>query len=183
MESVERVLDAPQRRDAVALECKEVALADALKPPAGRRMAAPLAPVGGRAAKAPHDGVALGHEVHGPHVDVWKRASECAEPVAHRAGHVACKQLVDELVPAAVDDLVDEAPDDRLPVHRNPPQPASRARPSGRRSGAEQQPSPRQVSTPSRTATAAISSAAAGSSHHQPNSAFPARPTKTAPER
>lgn len=38
------------------------------------------------------------------------------------------------------------------------------------------QPSPRQLSTPSRAATAAMTKAAAGSAHHQPSSAFAPRP-------
>jgi hypothetical protein len=46
-----------------------------------------------------------------------------------------------------------------------------------------QQPSPRQVSSPSVTATPAINKAAIGSSHHQPSRALPARPRNTAPAR
>lgn len=38
------------------------------------------------------------------------------------------------------------------------------------------QPSPRQLSTPSRAATGAMTKAAAGSAHHQPSSAFAPRP-------
>jgi AraC-like DNA-binding protein len=43
--------------------------------------------------------------------------------------------------------------------------------------------SPHQDSTPSRKATAAIASAASGSAHHQPASAFSARPTSSASAR
>jgi hypothetical protein len=43
--------------------------------------------------------------------------------------------------------------------------------------------SPRQLSTPSRAAIAAITSAAAGSAHHQPSSAFASSPTRSAIER
>jgi hypothetical protein len=43
--------------------------------------------------------------------------------------------------------------------------------------------SPRQVSRPSLSATAAMTSAAAGSAHHQPASAFASSPTRSAIER
>ncbi len=46
-----------------------------------------------------------------------------------------------------------------------------------------QQPSPRQLSRPSLTATAAITNAAAGSIHHKPKSAFAPRPINSAIER
>jgi putative flavoprotein involved in K+ transport len=62
--------------------------------------------------------------------------------------------------------------------HRGP-----RSAQSQQRSGPAQQPSPRQVWTPSRTATAAITNAATGSSHQRPKSALPARPRSTAPAR
>ena len=45
------------------------------------------------------------------------------------------------------------------------------------------QPSPRQLARPSRTATAAITSAAKGSAHHQPTSALAPRPIRSASER
>src|SRR2546421_12008833 len=43
--------------------------------------------------------------------------------------------------------------------------------------------SPRQLSRPSFTATPAIASAATGSAHHQPSSAFASRPTSSATDR
>ena len=46
-----------------------------------------------------------------------------------------------------------------------------------------QQPSPRQASRPSLTATAAISRPTSGSSHHAPMRALPSRPTSRAPAR
>ena len=45
--------------------------------------------------------------------------------------------------------------------------------------GAAQQPSPRQVSRPSRSASAAIPSATVGSAHHQPSAVLRARPVRT----
>src|SRR5712692_8836967 len=46
-----------------------------------------------------------------------------------------------------------------------------------------QQPSPRQLSRPSLTATAAITSAAAGSAHHRPHTAFSSSPTNSATDK
>ena len=46
-----------------------------------------------------------------------------------------------------------------------------------------QQLSPRQLSRPSRPATAAIISAVAGSAHHQPRAALSVSPTRSAAER
>ena len=51
------------------------------------------------------------------------------------------------------------------------------------RQQASQQPSPRQLSRPSLSATAAMTSAVSGSAHHQPASAFAPRPSKSAIER
>ena len=45
------------------------------------------------------------------------------------------------------------------------------------------QASPRQLRRPSRAATAAITSAATGSAHHRPKSAFAPRPIRSATER
>lgn len=47
----------------------------------------------------------------------------------------------------------------------------------------QQQCSPRQASSPSRTATAAIANAAIGSAQYQPNSAFTSNPASSTPER
>ena len=46
-----------------------------------------------------------------------------------------------------------------------------------------QQPSPRHASTPSRTASAAMTSAANGSAHHQPNVAFRTKPVNSTTDR
>src|ERR687896_475391 len=51
-EAVERVLDSPDRRDAVALEAEEVDLVDVVEPAPGRGVAAPLAQVCRRAGEA-----------------------------------------------------------------------------------------------------------------------------------
>ena len=47
----------------------------------------------------------------------------------------------------------------------------------------QQQCSPRQASSPSRTATAAIANAATGSAQYQPNNAFASSPANRTPER
>src|SRR4051812_27724246 len=48
---------------------------------------------------------------------------------------------------------------------------------------ASQQPSPRQLERPSYAAAKAIASAASGSAHHHPSTAFAPRPTRSAIER
>lgn len=58
-----------------------------------------------------------------------------------------------------------------------PSSPASRAPPE------TQHASPRQASSPSRTATAAMTSAASGSAHHQPRAEFATSPAGSTPER
>ena len=85
-------------------------------------------------------------------------------------------------------------PEDRASARSDEPEARSAARWRGRaaegaRRAGQQQPSavqqlsPRQLSRPSRAATAAMTSAAAGSAHHQPKAALSVSPTSRAAER
>ena len=110
MKAVERVLDAPHRRDPIADEREEVDLVDRFEAPARRGVAAPLAERGRRTLKAPDDRVALGDELHQLHMQIRKRAAEAAKPVAGKGGHLRREQLVDQFVTSAVDRFIYEAP-------------------------------------------------------------------------
>ena len=85
-------------------------------------------------------------------------------------------------------------PEDRASARSDEPEARSAARWRGRaaegaRRVSQQQPSvvqqlsPRQLSRPSRAATAAMTSAVTGSAHHQPRTALSVRPMSRAAER
>src|SRR5215212_4509532 len=86
LEAVQRVLDAPGRGDAIALEREEVDLVHALEAAARGRMAAPFSEVGRRAGEPRHHGVPLRDQVEQLHVHVREGAAEGSEPLTYRPG-------------------------------------------------------------------------------------------------